>query len=210
MTFTRDLQQGMSPYKAQAIECLKVLLKFLKNPVQGVRDLPNWDWATLVVFHTALAAAFGFLGGLISLRLGRVFSGLIIFPISTLFIVAVISGFFYYTFLFIYHRELDFKKLATLVVFANLPNIFLALLAYHVPPISLLGVAATGMLLIVGLTEMSQIEKKKVAQLVGGIVAIYLAFWIYGAISTSYERHTVKDFATPESLDILEQELGDE
>jgi len=71
-------------------------------------------------------------------------------------------------------------------------------------------VAATGMLLIVGLTEISQIEKKKVVQLVGGIVALYLAFWIYGAISTSYEKHTVKDFATPESLDILEQELGDE
>ncbi|MEK6556261.1 MAG: YIP1 family protein, partial [Bdellovibrionota bacterium] len=177
MTFSRDLQQGISPYKAQALECARVLLQFLKNPVLGMRQLPTWDWPTLILFHTALAATFGFLGGLISLRFGRVFSGLIIYPISTLFIVAIISGFFYYTFLFIYHRELDFKKLVTLVVFAHLPNTFLSIFAYHLPPIILMGVAASGMLLIVGLTELSQIDRKKIIQLVGGIVTLYVAFW---------------------------------
>lgn len=207
MTFSRDLQQGLSPYKQQALDCLKVLIQFLKNPVAKITQLPDWEWPVLVLFHTSLAAGFGFLGGLLSLRFGRIFSGLIIYPLSSLFIVAIITGFFYYTFLFIYHLEVDIKKLFTTVLFANLPNIFLSILAVYLPPITLVSVLASGLLLIVALAEITQLNKKKITQLVGILVALYFAFWVYGAISSVIDKRSSHEFATPESLDILEKEL---
>lgn len=208
MNFQHDLQQGMSPYKKQAIECFHTLVGFLKNPVEGIKNLPNWDWPTLVAFHLALSAACGLMGGILSIRLGRIFSGLIVFPLSSLFIAALLTGFFYYTLLFVFHRETDFKKLATLVIFANIPFLFLSIFDYYLTPIVVFAILASGMLLIVGLTELTQLPRRKITQWIGGMMAIYVAFWIYGAISSSYEGRATKDLATPESLDILEEELG--
>lgn len=210
MTFARDVQQGFSPYRAKLNEAIATLLRFLKNPVQGMRTLPNWDWVVLGCFHAAIAAACGLVSGLITLRISKVISGLIIFPISTTILLLIISGFFYYTFLFVFHKEISFRKLATVVVFANLPNLFLSVGVGYIPPLSLVGMGVSAALLVVGLVEVSHVDRKNITKLVGGLFALYCIFWIYGAISNSQEKRSIKDMATPESLDILEKEMRDE
>lgn len=209
MNFTDDLQQGLTPYRQKLNTVLSFLREFAKNPVQGMRQPPDWEWPVLLIFHAAFAAVCGALSGLISFKVAQFFSGLIVYPISTALMIAAATGFFYYTFLFLFQREMPIKKVATLVILANLPNTALYILSGYLPPVTLFGLFVTCLLLIVGLSEHSGVERKKIAQIVGGIFAIFLAFWVINTISSSREKKTIKDLTVPGSLDILEKEMRD-
>ena len=207
MTFARDVQQGLSPYRAKLNDCAATLIRYLRNPVQAMRTLPDWDWLQLGAFHAAIAAVCGVISGLITLRISKTISGLIVFPISTTILIMIVSGFFYYTFLFVFNRELSFRKLVTVVVFANLPNLVLSIAIGYLPPLALVSMGVASALLIVGLVELTNIGRKSVMKLVGLLFGLYCIFWIYGVISSSREKNSIKDMATPESLDILEKEM---
>lgn len=207
MTFARDVQQGLSPYRAKLNDCVATLIRYLKNPVQTMRTLPDWDWIQLGAFHGAIAATCGVIAGLVTLRFAKIFSGLILFPISTSILVMIVSGFFYYTFLFVFNRELSFRRVVTVVVFANIPNLVLSIAVGYLPPLSILAVGVSSALLIVGLVEVSNVSRKSIMKLVGLLFGLYCVFWIYGVISSSQEKSSIKDMATPESLDILEKEM---
>ena len=43
-------------------------------------------------------------------------------PISSSLILAMVTGFFYYTFMYVFKREVPLKKIATLVILATLPR----------------------------------------------------------------------------------------
>lgn len=207
MTFARDVQQGLSPYRAKLNDCVATLIRYLRNPVQAMRTLPDWDWIQLGAFHGAIAATCGLVSGLVTLRFAKIFSGIILFPISTTFLVMIASGFFYYTFLFVFHREMSFRKLVTVVVFANIPNLVLSIAAGYLPPMALVSMGVSSALLIVGLVEITNISRKSIVKLVGLLFGLYCIFWVYGVISSSQEKNSIKDMATPESLDILEKEM---
>ncbi len=210
MTFARDVQQGLSPYRAKLNDCVATLFRYLRNPVQAMRTLPDWDWVQLGAFHGAIAATCGVASGLITLRISKTISGLIVFPISTTILVMIVSGFFYYTFLFVFGRELSFRKLVTVVVFANIPNLVLSIAAGYLPPMAIVATGVASSLLIVGLVELTDVGRKSIMKLVGLLFGLYCVFWIYGAISSSREKNSMKDMATPESLDILEKEMRTE
>lgn len=193
----------------EVIDSLKVLLDFARNPIQGMKTLPDWPWPKLLLLMGAFAAACGFLRGIVNRSFLDMLSGLLVYPISTLLMMAIFSGLFYYIFLFFFKREISYHRLYTHLTFASLPAVLLSTVSYLVPPITLLGSAAIGLLLIVGFVENFQMNRQKITKLIGGLFLIYFIIWIFSTISFQQKKEEFRMQALPESLDILEKELGD-
>jgi hypothetical protein len=208
LSFTEDLKTGVSPYRQRLNEVLHFLLSYLKNPVHAMRTLPEWDWYTLLAFYTAAAASCGVLAGIISLRFTQVLAGLIVFPISATLGAIILSGFFYYTFSFFFHREVTLKKLFTIVALSLLPFFAVYTISSWLEPLKLIGFGVSSILLTVGLVEHSHVERKPIVRLIGGLYGLYLVFWIFSMISSRSETEHLKDLATPESMETLTKELN--
>ena len=193
--------------RARLKEAILVLPHFFKNPVQGMRLLPDWDWPTMLVLQGAFAAACAVIGNLLERDILGVFTGLVLAPLSILVVVAVGSGFFYYTFFFFFKRDIPFRQIWLHQVFAAIPLQMTAVAAPIIPPVILIGVAATMYLLYVGFTENFHLERAKVKKMLVGLGAIYALFWATQFVSYSNKHDRMRMKATPESLDILEKEL---
>ncbi len=193
--------------RARLKEGILVLPHFFKNPVQGMRLLPDWDWPTMLVLQGAFAAACAVIGNLLERDILGVFVSLVLAPLASLVVIAVGSGFFYYTFLFIFKREIPFRQIWLHQIFAAIPVLLTAVAATIIPPVILIGVAAAMYLLFIGFTENFHLERIKVKKLVIGLGAIYALFWATQFVSYSNKHDHLRLKATPESLDILEKEL---
>lgn len=183
------------------------LIVFVKKPVENARNLPDWSWPTLITVCVIVSAAIGSLSGLIHLRITSIIYGAIIYPISTLLILSVFTGFFYYTLFFFFNQQVQLKKLAINCFFCGLPWVALAPFVDYLPPLSPLGIILSGLLAIVAFTENFQLKRKSVSRLILGIISIFLIFWIINIIRIASFSNTDNELITPESLDILEKEL---
>lgn len=211
MNFTKDLQQGIHPYRQKFYDVLQFLKRYARNPIEAMRQPPEWEWPMLLWFHGTAAALLGGLSGILSLRIGQFFFGVILYPITTTFIVLIVSGFLYYTFMFGFRHQMVPKKLVTLVILANLPVMVAAMVSHYLPPaVVLLGLPAACLLLIVGLGEHTPVERQKIIRLIGGIFTVFFIFWIYNTISYSKSDKSLKELTVPGTLDILEKEMGGE
>jgi hypothetical protein len=195
--------------KTEVIDSLKLLLTFAQNPVQGMKTLPNWPWLKLLILMGAFAAACGFLRGIVNRSFLDTLSGLFVYPISTLMMLAIFSGLFYYIFLFFFKREVSYKKIFTHLIFATLPAVLLSTVSYLLPPITILGSAIIGLLLLVGFVENFQLPKQAITKLMIGLFLVYFIIWIFSTISFQQKKDEFRMKALPESLDILEKELGE-
>jgi hypothetical protein len=206
--FTKDLQTGLHPYKERALEVWAFLKAFAKHPVRQMQNLPNWDWSTLIAFYTLLAAVSGLLSGIISTKISQIIAGLILFPISANFGAAVLSGFFYYVFLFGFHHEVPIKKIATAVTASMIPFFILYAVSGLLEPAKLLGVASAGALLVIGLSESTAIPRRRIFQIVLGLFVLYFVFWAVNMATWRSENKRYKDLATPDSYKQLEKEFS--
>lgn len=207
MSFADDLKSGVNPYRERFHEVIKYLIGFSKNPVRAIRTLPEWDWATLLLFVSASAAITGTLNGIVSFNFTQVISGIFLFPITSTISAFIFSGLIYYTFLFVFHRELSLKTIFTITALSMLPSLLVSVLSGFLPPINLLGFLASALLLSVGLSEHSHIDRKKIFKFIGALYLVYVAFWIANAITSHSERKRYKYEAMPESLNLLREEL---
>ena len=91
---------------------------------------------------------------------------------------------------------------------AILPAVALSTVSRFIPPITLLGTALTGLLLIVGFVDNFRLPKKQITKLIGGLFLIYVIIWISSSISFQKKQQDFRSKHLPESLDILEKELG--
>lgn len=193
--------------RARLKEGILVLPHFFKNPVQGMRTLPDWDWPTMLVLQGAFAAACAVIGNLLERDIIGMFTGIILAPLASIVVLAVGTGFFYYTFMFFFRREIPFRQIYLHLIFAAIPSQLTAVAATVVPPIILIGVAASMYLLFVGFTDNFHLEREKVKKLVIALGVIYGIFWAAQFVSYSNKHDRMRLKATPESLDILEKEL---
>lgn len=193
--------------RAKLKEGILVLPHFSKNPVQGMRTLPAWDWPTMLILQGALAAACAVIGNLLERDVFGMLTGLVLAPIASVVVVAVGSGFFYYTFMFFFRREIPFRQIYLHLIFASIPIQLVAMAAPIVPPIILIGVAAAMFLLFIGFTDNFHLDRVKVKKLLIGLGVVYAIFWATQFISYSNKHDRMRLKATPESLDILEKEL---
>ena len=188
-------------------EVFAYLKMFLVNPVTQIRNIPDWDWRTNLFFLGLLGALSGGLHGLVSGSLLSFILGFIFLPLSLTIVHFIIAGFFYYFFLFVLGREVSYKQVFLLLTLANIPLLALYILSPLASPLVLLGVAASGILLIVGFVDYFLLPKKQIVRLMLALFVFYVVMWIWGTIQTTHKERTERQPTTRENLDILEKEL---
>ena len=188
-------------------EILQYLKNFFKNPIQTVRFIPNWNWQTIIFFQASIASISGGLSGIVSGSISKIILGFIFIPITTLITVTAVSGFFYYFFMFVLRRQVDFKQLFSLLVIANIPFMILYILSPLVHPLIIIGLAATGILLIVGFIDYFALPKKSIIKVIVSMFLVYTLLWIIATIDRTNTQSIREINTTQESLDILEKEL---
>lgn len=176
MSFIDNLESRL---RSKIKESIHYLFEFAKNPIQEIKRLPNWTPKHVLLVHIVLSVGSGFLSGLISFKIYHIFFGLLFFPVISTVLTLILTSFFYYYFQVFEKRSVSFLKLATLVVFANLPFYLFHAGANYVPPLTLLGLAFAGLLLIVGLSENFSLERKKAVKLVISLNAVIFLVWIW-------------------------------
>jgi hypothetical protein len=208
MSFTEDFKTGVSPYRQKVDDVLHFLLQYLKNPIQAVRQLPDWDWPTLHIFLGACAAVGGFLSGLVALKFTQMLGGLIVFPITVTVWSWLLTGFFYYSFFFLFQRDLNLKALFTLITLSLLPFFAIYIVAPILEPLKIIGFSVSAVLLGVGLSEMTGLDRKKIFKLIGALYLVYLLFWVYNTINFKKMSQREKNLAIPGSIEKLQEEMN--
>src|SRR5690606_25993302 len=121
---------------------------------------------------------------------------------SSTLVSFIVAGFFYYCFFFFLRRELPMRVLFSNVIFAHLPAMVLYTLSPLVPPLILVGLAVTGILVIVGLVENLKVPKTFTIRIVGGLFLLFVVFWIVNVIDYTVKNKDLEKIATPQSMDI--------
>ncbi|MGE3683006.1 MAG: YIP1 family protein [Bdellovibrionales bacterium] len=183
------------------------LPQFAKNPVQGMRNLPDWEWPEMLALQGAFAASCAALANLVERNFLGVITGLIIAPLANYMVIAIGAGFFYYVFLFFFQREIPYLKIYQHVLFASLPIMLVVIVGSLLPPLFLVAGAAALTLMYVGFVSNFQLERKKLSRLLMTLMGIYLFWWAIQMVNFSTQKESHRMKATPESLDILEKEL---
>lgn len=194
--------------RARLMEAVLVLPHFFKNPIQGMRAMPAWDWPTIVILQGTFAAACAILTNIVARNLLGVITAVVVGPLTQILLVSIAAGFFYYLFMLYFKREIPYRQVYLTVVFAAIPAAIVNIVSPVLPPATLVGAAASLSLLYVGFVDNFFMDRVRIRNILGALMAAYLMFWAVQMVgrNTRQERHREK--ATPESLDILEKELN--
>jgi hypothetical protein len=209
----------LSP-KQQFGDSLKDLLRYFglyfKNPLYAIKNIPDWDWFTLLAIQFLLSLFIGVVSDFFAQNSLVIFRGTIIFPLSSFLTTFLGTGFFYFLFLIFFNTEAPFLKLYKVVFLSHVPFLILRIIKVWIAPIELIGFAATTALLTVGFVENFQLPKKKMIRIFGALYAIYFLMWIFQQIYTS---KTTIDFKSrvnqgttiedSESIEDIEKQLKD-
>jgi hypothetical protein len=172
--------------RQEFIESKDILLQFLRHPLTQMKHLPDWTWKRLLLVLLVISSGTGVLAGFLEKKIIlSIIAGLILTPILTLIQITVACVFFYYLFQIFADRTVPFRQLFTVVFFAFIPQLVLNILAGYIPPISLIGMAFTAMLLSVGFVENFQLPRRLVLRLIAILYVIFFVLWIWSRISSS-------------------------
>lgn len=197
-------------FRTGTYETIQYLKIYFKNPIQAMRHIPDWSWPRLLFLYTAIAALCGALSGLVAMSFTQFLGGLLVLPLSATAIHFIVAGFFYYTFLFFFREEIPLRPIFTVLILANIPMMFLIILSPLIPPVNLLGLIISALLLIVGFVENFRLPRAPIIKLISAMYLLYFALWVFSMIQITKKKETFHHKATPESLDILERELKGE
>lgn len=181
---------------------------FFKNPVEGMRTLPHWDWPTTLIIQGVFAAACSMLSNLLARDVIGVLASIVIAPLAAFLTCGIGSGFFYYVFIYFFKKEIPYRQIYLHLVFASFAVWLVNIVAPIIPPVSLIGAAAACMLLYVGFIENFQLPRERVRGLLVALMIGYALVWTFQLVRMTSRHETMRLKATPESLDILEKELG--
>jgi hypothetical protein len=189
--------------RQEFIESKNVILQFLRHPVAQMRQIPDWTWTRLLLVLIVLASGTGVLAGFLEKKIIlSIIAGLIFTPIISGIYMLVASVFFYYLFQIFADKTVSFKHLFTVILFANIPQLLLNIVAGYLPPISLVGMLFTALLLSVGFVENFQLPKKMVLRMVAVLYVIFFVIWIWGRISNSKIDSTWHEQSTPQAPEV--------
>ncbi len=171
MSFFNNLQ-----YKSK--KSIVFLIWFFKNPIEHIKALPKWTLRNILMVHFFFSIASGSIAGIISFNKWYIAFGVLAFPFISMTLTLVLASFIYYYFQVFEKRTVDFVQLLSLVVLANFPFFIFQIASHYLPPITLVGLLFTGMLLIVGLTENFKMSKKRSIRLVGSLWFLIFLVWL--------------------------------
>jgi hypothetical protein len=134
-------------------------------------------------------------------------AGLLIVPLSSVLYIGLCAGFFYYVFLFVFKSSVLYHDLFILIVFAALPSFLAFMFMQKLPPIILLGIALQLVLLRQAFFAVFRMPKPGLNLLMVGVFVVFSGCWVASSLNLEKSRQSLKKMATPESLDILENEM---
>lgn len=164
---------------------LRFLFEFLKHPVKQITLLPEWGWSHLSAVLLGTAAISGALSGLVSHNIYQFIFGLFFLPLISVITEFILTSFLYYYFQVFERRIVSFRLLWTLVIFANIPFFLFQVLSNLIAPITLVGFAFSGFLLVVGLSENFKLEKTKALRLIGILFFVVFSVWLWNKFQIS-------------------------
>jgi hypothetical protein len=194
-------------FKKELGELHRFLLEFLRHPIQGIRHTPPLSWPALFSLQAGAAMVSGALLGVLSKSFLDFILGLVIFPLSSVVLSAVFALFIYYFFSLFHSTFLEYRRLYGIIVLANLPYFIFHVVSGFLPPIDLIGFAFSSALLIVGLVEQFQLEKKIVVRLIAALYLVFFLVWSASLIRSSNRDEAHLREVAPKSLDELEREI---
>ena len=177
--------QKPSSIRYQAELTFKYLLEFFKNPIHKIASLPDWEWLHLVAVLIMTSIVSGILAGLVSRSIYHAIFGIFILPVLSLITEFILASFFYYYFQVFEKRMVSFKRLWALVIFANIPFFLFQVVSSLLAPITLIGLAFTGLLLVVGLSENFQMDKRRAMRLIGILYFVIFLVWLWNKVELS-------------------------
>ncbi len=177
----------------ECLEAKDLVVRFFKNPIHEIRNLPDWSWPKILIFLAVFSAICGGLAGVVERKVLTIISGLLFNPFVTLSLAGASTLFFGIFFKIFSNRDLAWRKLFTLVVFSNLPNFVFSVGASYIPPIIPLGLACTAFLLIKGLIENFNLERKLVTRLIAGLYIVFFLSWVIKEIRSDKFPKTFED-----------------
>src|SRR5258708_24996362 len=118
-----------------------------------MRNLPHWEWPTILILQGAFAAACSIIANMIERDYFGLVTGIIVAPLPSVIMAGIATGFFHYYFLFFAKRELSFRAIYLNILFASIPLWLVSMVVYLVPPIILVGLLASLILAYVGFVD---------------------------------------------------------
>ena len=182
---------------------IKISLRtYLRNPVQEIRRLPHWSWRRILTAQLLITMFTGLLTSLVHRTSGfGIFMGLIEMPFLTLLLTFIISLFFFYIFQLFQQIFVEFRELYLAVFFANIPFFIFHIVSDFFPPLLLIGLGFSCLLLIVAFVDNFKVSRKFASRLLIGIysvmVVMNLTAWWQSARSLEHFR----DHSVDHSLD---------
>jgi hypothetical protein len=132
----------------------------------------------------------GVLLGLLSMSLLSILSGILIAPLISILLLAVSSLLFYYNFQIFFKEKVDFRKLVTILIFANVPYFVFQIISSYVPPITLVGLCFSAFLLRLGFLEHFKLPKEKLTKFIAVLLSLIVFIWIWKKIEAmNFEKH---------------------
>lgn len=176
MNSMRDVTPGNKTIDPKQL--IRELIEFVKNPIERISILPDWNWPSVFTVQILLALASGILSGLIKLNFYRVLYGLFLMPIVTTISALLLALFIYYYFQFIENRTESFRRIFILVILSSIPFYLFQIASEYFAPITLIGFGFTSLLAIVGLNENFKVERKRAYILIGALFVFVLIAWV--------------------------------
>lgn len=171
----RDVTPGNN--KVDINKLVQFLIEYIKNPVQGISILPDWNWPSVLTIQVLLALASGVLSGLLKLNIYRMLYGLFIMPVVTTVCALLLALFLYYYFQLFENKTESYKKLFILVILSSIPFYVFQIISEYFAPITLIGFAFTSLIAVVGLCENFNVEKKRAYSIIGSLFVLVLIAW---------------------------------
>lgn len=180
-----------------------VYLRFLKNPMAEIRHLPDWSWRNQILNQLVVTAATGAASGLLQKNALSIIQGIILVPIITAITIFVATLFFYFFFQVFGGVTLPFRRLMELIFFANIPFFIFQTVTHWFPPISIFGLAISGLLMIVGLCDNFQLQRRMVIRTVAGVYALFVLVWAWSRFeATKSETRLNRDLESVPAIEL--------
>lgn len=153
------------------------------------------------------AAITGLFRGVISGSALQSLIGAVFLPITALLTVFIVTSYCYFFAVVFHNRNLNFKRLSTLVFVAMIPTITIYTLSLIHPIITIIGITFSFLLLSFGLINRFQLNKKVVWISLGALFSLIFISWSINYFNLSSNQRA-NDFINQESQNILEKEFS--
>jgi hypothetical protein len=176
------------------------LQTYLRHPVKEIRRLPDWNWRRILTAQLLVTTLTGAFSLLVSSFMGQghhsalaIVGGLLEMPLLTLISLFVTTLFFYYVFQLFQQIFVEFRELYLAVFFANIPFFIFHIISEFFPPLLLIGLGFSMLLLIVAFVANFRISRTFATRLLAGIYALMVLMNLYAWWQSARSMENFRD-----------------